>query len=279
MKTTRNLLMAGMVAAFCCSMANAQIVYSNDFSGGSAVNIDQVAPTMANTFAGGSSSALWTVASNLTHVAYMYQDGAIGAANNAVLLPFTVQPGYIYTLSAQLTYSAGAISGNNNIWVGLGFTTGVPAYSTTPRFIDPSFPGGPWGNITLGGNDSFFYHRASTSGSTVQITPNLGTYNLEITLDTSGSSWLGSYFINGTQVGTTYAFASSLALKSVGFTQNNFSGYGLTGAGIQWDNMLLTAVAVPEPSTPALIGLGAAMLLLVTLYRSRRNVAGKTIQQ
>lgn len=58
MKTMRNLLLAGIIAAYCCSIGNAQTIYFNAFSGG-ATTIDGTAPTIANNFAGGTSSATW----------------------------------------------------------------------------------------------------------------------------------------------------------------------------------------------------------------------------
>jgi hypothetical protein len=59
MKTNISVLLAGIAVAFYCSIGNAQIIYSNNFSLGEAVNINGSAPTMANDFAGGTSSALW----------------------------------------------------------------------------------------------------------------------------------------------------------------------------------------------------------------------------
>ena len=58
MKTTRTLLLAG-ITLFCCSLANAQIIYSNNFALGTGVNISNTPPTLANTYAGGTSSARW----------------------------------------------------------------------------------------------------------------------------------------------------------------------------------------------------------------------------
>ena len=58
MKTTKKLLAAGMTALFCCSMAKAQIIYSNNFSLGAAVNITNTPPTVANSYAGGTSNAV-----------------------------------------------------------------------------------------------------------------------------------------------------------------------------------------------------------------------------
>lgn len=41
-------LIAGMVAALCCAVANAQIICSNDFTIGNAASINGAAPTYIN---------------------------------------------------------------------------------------------------------------------------------------------------------------------------------------------------------------------------------------
>ena len=69
MKTTKNLLVAGMMAVFCCSIGNAQVnysnslagstlIYSNSFTGG-AVNITNTRPDYAVSLFGGTNNAVW----------------------------------------------------------------------------------------------------------------------------------------------------------------------------------------------------------------------------
>src|SRR6185437_1268534 len=59
MKTTLKLLLVGILAVLRCSLVNAQIIYSNNFSLGGTGNISNTPPTVANNYAGGTNTAAW----------------------------------------------------------------------------------------------------------------------------------------------------------------------------------------------------------------------------
>jgi len=144
MKTSNHLVLAGMLVAFGCSIAHAQVnyssalslsgttlIYSNSFTG-SAVDINGAAPTVANNVLGGSSSATWNVVSdNPTTGSYMYQDGTVGVLRNSYLLPFTPQANYIYILTTSVTLS----NMSSGKWINWGFAQSATA-KTGPRFAD-----------------------------------------------------------------------------------------------------------------------------------------------
>jgi hypothetical protein len=281
MKTTRNLLMAGMVAAFCCSIANAQIIYSNNFSLGAASDINGTAPTMAYNYAGGSSSATWSDAlgihdTNATGAVYFGANGSVPGTPDSLLLPFTPQSGYVYTLIASLTFS-----GNPGNWVGLGFAQN---YSTNAlygygRFSDTG-NGGPNGQDWMiatesSGNVQTFYSRNGQHFSQNGFFTAAGapeTLSLEVVLDTTTTLWTMAQYINGVQAGTTYTYTANPTIGSVGLTETTMGA----PTDVQWNNIMLTATPVPEPSALALTGAGLTTMVLVSLYRRRRNAARET---
>ena len=138
----KNLLLAGMIFLSCCSIGNAQIIYSNNFAVGGATNIWGSAPTVASSFAGGSSSATWNDALGVNDTGDLLANGSDNSTlGDSWLLPFNPQSGYIYTLTASLTFT-----GSPGNWIGLGFaqndSVNVPVgYG---RFADSS-NGGPTG--------------------------------------------------------------------------------------------------------------------------------------
>jgi hypothetical protein len=117
MITKRNLLLTGTISLFIYSIGNAQIIYSKNFAAGGATNIWETAPTMANNFAGGISSATWRDALGTKNTGSLLANGTDNTTQgDSWLLPFNPQSGYVYTLTASLTFTA-----NPGNWVGLGF--------------------------------------------------------------------------------------------------------------------------------------------------------------
>lgn len=280
MKMTKNLLMAGMVVAFCCSIGNAQIIYSNAFNGG-AVDINNQAPTYVNPNAplfGGSSSALWdVVTNNSTFGYYANQDGTLGAGSESVLLPFTPVSGYVYTLTASLTFAVQPPSGG---WGALGYGAHFPpsnGSTADPRFNSTLVNGNPWALLNYasqGGGAVLFQSRTGTAGSMANLMSSLNTpYTISFVLDTTAPQWSTALYIDSTQV-ASYNYTANPSIASIGYGQT-----ATTAGAYQWNYLTLSAEPVPEPSTLALVGLIAGLMLLVTLRGNRRYAVEKTIRQ
>jgi hypothetical protein len=122
MKKTTNLLLGGILAALFCSTSDAQLIYSNNFSLGAAVNISNMPPTVANTFAGGTNTATWNDAIGTNNTGGLLADGTdTTTIGDSFLLPFTPQSGHIYVVTANLTFT-----NNPGSWVGIGFSQNDP---------------------------------------------------------------------------------------------------------------------------------------------------------
>jgi len=264
LKTMGSLLLAGMILLFGCSIGNAQIIYSNAFNG-AAVNIDGTAPNMANDFAGGTSSATWHDALGVNDTNAVYANGDVGTGQpDSWTLPFTPKPGYVYTLTASLTFS-----GNPGNWVGLGFAQrhshNVPVgYG---RFSDSS-NGGPNGYdwiILTEANGNVQYFAGPNNGTQLIsqngfFTPGPGTHTVKVILDTTGTQWAMASYLDGVQVATDYTYETNPTIGAVGITQTTLT----TPGAVQWNYFLLqTDEAGPNTNTvnatvsfsPANIGL------------------------
>src|SRR5579863_8527350 len=111
------LAVAMVLLLFCCSVGNAQIIYSNNFALFGATNIWGAEPTVANSYAGGASAATWNDALGNNDTGDLLANGTDNTTlGDSWLLPFNPQSGYVYTLTASLTFT-----GNPGSWVGLGF--------------------------------------------------------------------------------------------------------------------------------------------------------------
>jgi hypothetical protein len=283
MITLRNLLLAGMVPLFCSSIGNAQIIYSNAFNGG-AVNIHGTVPTVANDFAGGTSAALWNSVSN-SATSYIYADGTVGTSLNSVLLPFTPESGYVYTLTASVTVPT-MTAGK---WITMGFSAYNPASNTAsdPRFGSTYVNGNPWTYLTEGSGGCVFWPiRTVNEGGNPNLMPTPGTYTVQLKLDTTGANWIASEFVDGTQMGTNYTYSSNPTISAVGIGQTTLN----SSAGINWNYLTFEAVGTGPtantviatvnflptnmglPLNPAFIGLSYEKLGVTTGFFSSNNV-------
>ncbi|HTV42402.1 MAG TPA: glycosyl hydrolase family protein [Candidatus Sulfotelmatobacter sp.] len=249
MKTTRNLLLAGMILLFCFSIGNAQIVYSNNFALGGATNIWGAAPTVANSYAGGASSATWNDALGTNDTGDLLANGSdTSALGDSWLLPFNPQPGYVYTLTASLTFT-----GNPGNWVGLGFAQNdsVNVPNGYGRFSD-SGNGGPTGYdfIILTESSGGVQYFTGPKGNTPQIFAGTGftsgpqTLTVQVILNTTNTLWSISAYVNGVQMGYTTNYASYPPIGAVGITQTSLT----SPTAVRWNNLTLQAVG-PGPTS------------------------------
>src|SRR5580698_10141410 len=181
MKTTINLLLAVIMTAICCSIGSAQIIYSNAFNGGT-VTINGTAPTVANDYAGGTAAALWNSVTGTNDPMATLANGTVDTHANSVLLPFTPEPGYVYTLTASATLPAVA-SGK---WINWGFAQSNPVNNATPRFADSPVNGYAFAiGTAVAGSETFFGgpRAAAQIGSSQQLMPAAGTHMLQVKLD------------------------------------------------------------------------------------------------
>jgi hypothetical protein len=234
MRTTRKLLLAGMMPLFLCSLGHAQTIYSNTFNGG-AVNINQAAPTVATDDAGAASSALWKDAANST---MLHANGSVNtAAGDSVLLPFTPENGYIYTLTASVTFS-----GNPGSWIGAGFAENYwyPG-SGNAQFNESGVNGYDWAILTESSGNVQYFTGPSTTGQIFNqngfFASGAGTHTLTLTLNTTGAQWVMSCSVDGNEAGTSHTYTTQPAITAVGITQHTLTA----PSAIQWNSISLQA--------------------------------------
>ena len=243
MTIVKNILLAGMVLGVGGAVGRAQIVYSNAFNGGLA-NINGTVPTEATGFAGGSTSATWNDVLGVHDTNVFYANGTPGTGQgDSLLLPFTPQSGYLYTLTASLTFY-----GNPGSWIGVGFAQNNSVNQTAARFADSPVNGYDFMILTeSSGNVQYF---TGPRGNTPQIFDGTGfsggaqTLTAQVLLNTTGSVWSIAASVNGTPMGSTTTYANNPAIGAVGFTQTTLSA----PANYRWNYMALTASG-PGPAT------------------------------
>ncbi|HEV2331021.1 MAG TPA: glycosyl hydrolase family 79 C-terminal domain-containing protein [Verrucomicrobiae bacterium] len=235
------LLVAAVQTA--CSLGSAQIVYSNNFALGGTTNIWGTAPTVANSYAGGFSSATWNDALGVNDPGALLANGSdTSTQGDSWILPFNPQSGFVYTLTASLTFS-----GNPGNWVGVGFaqndSVNVPV--GVGRFAD-SGNGGPCGYDFLilnesSGNVQYFTGPRGNSPAIFNGTGFTGgpqTLTVEVILNTTGSLWSMTAYVNGVQLGSTTTYATVPPIGAVGLTQTSLGA----PADVQWNYLSLQAV-------------------------------------
>jgi len=229
------------------------ILYSNAFNGGT-WNLAGTATTVANTLVGGTNST-WTDALGTNDTGNMQGSGLDNSTlGDSWVLPFTPEPGYVYTISASAY-----MTGFPGSWIGVGFGGPIPFNATgSARFADPDMYGYDFiiwvintGNVEyLQGPGAALY---ITNVNNFILTTTPITHTAQVVLDTTGPQWVQYAFMDGIPAGTN-PFASTPPIASVGLTQ---TGLGAPN-DVQWTSFSLTAVApggippyllAPLPST------------------------------
>ena len=242
-------LVISSLVAFCCSVGNGQIIYSNGFGGG-AVNIWGTAPDIANSVFGGTNTATWNDALGVNDTNAFYGNGTIGTGQpDSILLPFKPQPGFVYTLTASLTFT-----GNPGSWVGLGFaqndSVNVPVgYGRlTDAGVGPA--GYDWIILNeANGNVQCF----DSPGSPGQIfnqngffAAGAGTHVVTVVLDTTGTLWALASYVDGYQAGTERSFTANPTIGAVGLTQTTLAAPG----NYRWNYLTLSVKGLQITQQP-----------------------------
>ncbi len=254
------------------SVSQAEIIYQDDFSGGTG-DINGQAPDIG--------------ANNWVASATFNADGSIdntATTGSSMTLAFTPDDGFIYTLDASIS----GIVGNTN-WFGLGFANGQSTVvSANTRFITNTVVGTAWmlfrGDNPPGPTPAATFNVAqlgtgvlfppTTNGGisdpqnwTALATDEGGDIDMRVVLDTTGGTgfWTATWFakrpndasFSEVRASTLIPMTSEANFTSVGIAVSRPDASGVDGT-IEF--FQLTSV-VPEPSTFLLLGLGAALLV------------------
>jgi hypothetical protein len=219
-----------MTTALLGSKASATTIYSQTFTGGAGTLAGTTSTTGGGTWTGGN---------------ILDQNGlavpTVGV-NGAVSLPFTPSSGFVYDLTATINVTAA------DNWLGVGFLQDNAVYGffgtqTTPTALRTPADWQLW-----------------PPGASFGLASN----DVLVRLDTTGAQWTTSYYQGGTQMGSTYTYPTNPTINYVGFVMEG----AVTGVTGNVSAFQLTATAVPEPSTYALLVAGGVGSLL--MFRRRR---------
>ncbi len=226
MKKTNPLLLA-VLFTLPASAATTITLYSDDFSGTSANNLNA---TMTDVGAG-----VWTANTDIK------ADGSTATAtsNRSAFLPFTPVSGKIYTATVGVNFSA---VGSNTGSLQFGFSNN---FTTTT-----SITGQSGSNVS-----AHAFIRQNGSGQ-VRISYNnpfgsdfaTGTYNktlpdidvITLVLDTTAAAWTYQVSINGSTVKPLYTYMNNPTITQIGFGAN-----AATGASGRFSNFSLTETTGP----------------------------------
>jgi len=186
------LLMVAAVSSYASSTE--VVIFSDDFSGGAATNLNGQAPDVRP---GGET---WVAVSSPS---YFKADGSFvgggtgGTRGGSATLAFTPEDGRVYTLDASVT----GVTGDGN-WIGFGFAQGQStAGSTDARFTQGNVIGKAWmllkGDATGSENSALMNGTASNEpwATYTQENPG-GDMLMRIVLDTMGGAgnWSATWY-------------------------------------------------------------------------------------
>lgn len=245
-------LSAAMIAA--TSAFASTIIYSDDFSGSAATNLNGLAPDVRSGTDGGSASATWT-----SYQTNFHADGSVAGVNTGTAgqaieayLPFTPNTGNIYTLTIDL--NPGNSASVN--WMAVGFTNNLAttnsfSYGGNASWVIYSQRGD--GSAKSSGNTNF--STGATFGSNTGVSDPM---RVTITLDTTAALWSTTYstfnLTTSTIVGSSsFAYTTNPSITGI------FIGSLLTTGTV--DNLQLSVAAIPEPSSFAFLAGGMALVL------------------
>ena len=168
-------------------------------------------------------SGQWIARSGLVVSGGTALPGATNEGKHA-LLPFSPQPGMVYTLSADI-----GVAGGSN-FTALGFCADANTPDGSQLFLQYVDSPAPWAYVKADGSFATMtgpkgegfkgFHGAGTSGT------------VKIVLDTSGPDWDATWFFKG-KVLRTNKFLGSLDI--------NYVGFGAAAMDATVDNFMLEA--------------------------------------
>jgi hypothetical protein len=260
------LTIVGM-AVFGLGHIQAQTILYQDTFQDTNNSLNGQAPTTAVSAFGASASATWSGGrTEFTESTSINVLSITNTSGNIEYLTFTPQSGLVYTLSATVTndFSNGGDSDN---WMAFGFIT-----NTGSQIYSSGSGGAPWillkptgvveaygGPGTAGGNKTASTGAGILTGNTMTIT-----------LDTTTTLWTYKFSYlaaDGTTLlnSATTAYTTNPTIAGVGL-----SSYAAATGTRTLDDFTLTATAIPEPSTYALM-VGATGLVTTGVLRYRRR--------
>jgi len=242
------------------------ILYSNVFSSGiEHVSVNGFPATAANFLVGGTNSTwVCTLTNNaLSQFGTVYLDGTIGTNASVALLPFTPEPGFIYTLTASLNQTVTPAS-----WVCLGFSEyDTQVSSGTARFDDNPPNGYAWLYIGSPNVDAIFETGPSGSsgpdgtGASGFPGPSQSTFQIILNTLTNNAWTAAAYDANGNGI-MTNVYSSNPPIHYFGMGENNLAGPNGT-AGTTWNFITLTE-ASPNGYPPYLLTAPPTSSILLT---------------
>lgn len=243
----RHVHLFAVLLAFVATPAIAQTtIYADNFDRGSVgtpQNLDGTTPT---TTTGG---ATWTASSALGGTPWTTNGTVLSVVHSgtSARLPVTLVAGTTYRISADVSVRGDGA----DYFVGLGFGNSA----TSPLYNS----GAPWiaftgiSTVQAWGGTGKANNVYDADPSWVTNTANL---RIDYTYNAGSGTTNASYYVDDTQIGSTYVYTSNPTIDSVFLTSI------IWGNGGTFDNFSLVTV-VPEPASTATIASVAALALLL----------------
>lgn len=254
---------------------SSSILYSNAFSGslfgGGNWPVAGAEPDDINSLL--PTNTTWTDALGTNDPGSLWANGVDESlAEDSWLLPFTPEPGYVYTLTATLTWNAA-----DGGWMGLGFAQSIPNnLPSDGRFtLSPSPNGYDWIILTETTGNAQYFPGPNTSVASITnatlFTAGTGAHTVQVVLNTTGPQWGMAAYVDGVPAGTN-TYASKPTIGAIGLTQTTQTSLG----DAQWSDFSLTQVApggVPpyllvSPPTNNILLTNATVTLPATAFGS-----------